>query len=204
MIAKLKGTIKEIRDDYLILDVGGVGYRVENLAPFRLGLEKNVVELEIYTYVTDKDLRLFGFGSYNERLIFEKLLQVSGVGPKSAMALVSTFSVRQIKESIENNDQDRLKVKGIGKKTIAKIIIELKGKLDNINIISDKEVNDKKGGNKAKRRLEQSIENFEQMEDLISALESLGYKNKKIMKIIDKIDINASFSKQMKKALSLL
>ncbi len=201
MISYLKGEIKTIRDEYLILDVNDVGYKVENFAPYRLGLEGKQVELYIYTLSNDRNLRLFGFSSLNELDLFEKLLTVSGIGPKSAMLMISNFSVRQIKNAVAQEDDEALKVKGLGKKTIAKAIIELKGKLDKIAVKStDSSASDQSVNGKGEV---ETLEN-EAQSDLVSALESLGYNKKQYDKILDKIDKDLPFSKQIRESLKFL
>jgi Holliday junction DNA helicase RuvA len=201
MISYLKGEIKTIRNEYLILDVNDVGYKVENFAPYRLGLEGKQVELYIYTLSNDRNLRLFGFSSLNELDLFEKLLSVSGIGPKSAMLMISNFSVRQIKNAVAQGDDKALKVKGLGKKTIAKAIIELKGKLDEIAVKSTESEGSEEVGETEEKM--ESTEN-EAQSDLVSALESLGYNKRQYDKILDKIDKDLPFSKQIRESLKQL
>jgi len=189
MIANLTGKITVIKNNYLVLEVNGVGYKVENYAPYRLGLEGAEVKLEIYTHVSERELRLFGFGNINELELFEKLLGVSGVGPKSAMILISTFSVRQIVEAIINKDPSTIVTKGISSKTSAKVIIELSGKVENFTLGE---------ANKSK-----SI-SLRPESDLISALENLGYLHKDFSEILKQVDNNLAFSAQLKMALALL
>lgn len=192
MIRLLRGKIFSIEDDYAIIDVNGVGYKVENNAPFRLGLEGMDVELNIHTHVKETELRLFGFKENIELQLFEKLLDVHGVGPKAAMLIVSAHSPGQILRAIETNDPSVLAVKGVGKKTLAKVIIELKGKLE--GIISDDSTS---GG-------QQHLVQTENDTEIVQALESLGFSSKDYESISSKIDPDLTFSEQVKQALKLL
>lgn len=197
MIIKLKGKIDFLGNNFLIMMVGGVGYKVESAAPFRLGLEGTETEIYTYTHVAERELRLFGFGSLQELELFEKLLTVSGVGPKSAMLLVSSYSVRQITAAIKFAQPERLVVKGVGSKTLAKIIIELRGKLDNL-------LPEIPGDQAQTVSTELTEEDVSPDQDLISALNSLGYKEFDYRSILSKIDKEQSISQQLKQALQLL
>jgi Holliday junction DNA helicase RuvA len=192
MIGLLKGEIIDSGEDYLIISAGGVGYKVETEAPHRLGLEGQDVEVRIYTHVREREIRLFGFPSKNELNIFEKLLDVSGVGPKSAMSIVSTYSVGQIISAIKNDEPKKLKVKGVGKKTLAKVAIELSGKLDEFSL------------GKEEAGEEQIVIAAEEHDELISALESLGYQRDQVEDVIPEVDTEESISVQIKQALKLL
>ena len=127
MIGFLSGKIKFNGDGYLIVDVGGVGYKVE------MGgggfIEGDPIELFIYTHVREQELRLFGFKTSDELSLFEKLLSVPGVGPKTALALITELGVSGIVEAIKLDNPVGLKVSGIGAKTSEKIIIDLKDKV---------------------------------------------------------------------------
>lgn len=191
MIARLTGKIAELRDNYLILDVHGVGYKVENFAPYRLGLEGMEVVVEIYTHVREEEIRLFGFANRAELELFEKLLTVSGVGPKSAMLLTSNYSPRQISSAIERGDQAALLVKGIGAKTIAKILIELKGKVNLATAADDTD----------SQTVTQPVE---PVNELTEALLGLGYKLEEVKRILPEVKPDLPFAQQVKQALALI
>ena len=132
MIAHLTGQIKSKGTHSVIIDVNGVGYEVcVSLNTFyELPLENQTVSLFIHTYVREDQLVLFGFLKPQEKSIFQKLLKVSGVGPKVAMTLLSGLSPNELVESITSQNSGKLKgIPGVGQKTAEKIIIELKGKL---------------------------------------------------------------------------
>jgi Holliday junction DNA helicase RuvA len=198
MISLLKGKILNVKDDYLVLDVNGVGYKVEHNAPFRLGLEGSKVSLHIYTHVRENELRLFGFGEEIELRLFEKLLTVSGIGPKSAMQIISTHSPMQIITAINNNDPSLITVKGVGLKSLAKIAIELKGKLEDLEQMVPTRTHAQKEDKKSQ------IEISSQQEELAQALDNLGFQKRYYKAILSKIDHDVSFSDQVKQALKLL
>ena len=131
MIGMLRGKVWEIQADRLVVDVNGCGYILT--VPYSL-LAKSFPgqELIVYTHVImrDADLSLYGFSSLEEKQLFLQMLSVSGIGPKVAISLLSTFSVVQIENAIINKDLNQLtKVPGIGKKTAQRLILELKEKI---------------------------------------------------------------------------
>ena len=134
MIAYLKGTIVNKRVSYLIINVNGVGYKV--FAQPDYILEKKIDEyIEIYTYqhVKEDILALYGFNSLEDLELFELLLSISGVGPKSALAVLSVATTIDIKHSIISGDPSLLtRVSGIGKKTAERVVLELRDKISKI------------------------------------------------------------------------
>ncbi|HEY8909501.1 MAG TPA: Holliday junction branch migration protein RuvA [Desulfosporosinus sp.] len=130
MIGMLRGKVWEIQSERLIIDVQGVGYLLT--VPYGL-LAKACPgqELVIYTHVVmrEDDLSLYGFSSVEEKQLFLELLSVSGIGPKAAISLLSTFGAVQIQSAIVSENFTLLtKVPGIGKKTAQRLILELKEK----------------------------------------------------------------------------
>lgn len=199
MIGKLTGKVEELALDYLILDVNGVGYKVESYAPYRLGLEGRDVALYIHTHVKETELRLFGFQTKLELGLFELLLGVSGVGPKSAMLICSHYSPEQLRQAAVEGDAGRIKVKGVGKKTVSKIMLELKDKLGNL-------VANAGGGSEVPKfvKAEPKSEVEEEQTELQLALTSLGYSAQEVRNIEAKVDTSVAFSEQIKQALQLL
>lgn len=131
MIGSIKGKIEYKGTGYVIVDTGGVGYKVF-VAPGFL-IENKVgdnVKLVIYTHVREDQLTLYGFNTVPEQEFFELLLTVSGVGPKSAVGIMSLASLDMIKSAIVSEDPSVFtKVSGIGRKTAERVIIELKEKV---------------------------------------------------------------------------
>jgi len=130
MIGMLRGKVWEIQSERLVIDVQGVGYLLT--VPYGLLAKASPgQELVIYTHVVmrEDDLSLYGFSSLEEKQLFLELLSVSGIGPKAAISLLSTFGAVQIQSAIVGENVTLLtKVPGIGKKTAQRLILELKEK----------------------------------------------------------------------------
>lgn len=130
MIARLKGEVAELAEDRLCLDVHGVGYDV--MVPGRLAQTARVGEaitLHVHTAVREDAISLYGFASAQEKLAFEKLVAISGIGPKIGLAALSALTVDQLGNAINGNDLRVLSgIPGVGKKTAERIVLELRGK----------------------------------------------------------------------------
>jgi holliday junction DNA helicase RuvA len=132
MIGFLRGTLLRKNPQELLLDVSGVGYRV--LVPIstfcRLGDQGTLAQLLIHTHVREDQLVLYGFATPTEIELFEKLIAVSGVGPKVALGVLSGIEADDLVHAIRANDVARLtRVPGVGKKTAERLILELKDKI---------------------------------------------------------------------------
>jgi Holliday junction DNA helicase RuvA len=130
MIARLKGEVAELAEDRLCLDVQGVGYDV--MVPARLVQTARVGEsltLHVHTAVREDAISLYGFASTQEKGAFEKLIGVSGIGPKLGLAALSALTVEALGNAITGNDLRTLSgIPGVGKKTAERIVLELRGK----------------------------------------------------------------------------
>lgn len=131
MIARLRGRPVARRSDGLVLDVGGVGYLVQATpSALRRAHGTAEIELETYLHVREDALQLYGFAEAGERELFERLLSVSGIGPKVALAIVSGSPVAELRRAIAREDTARFEaIPGIGKKTAQRVVLELKGSL---------------------------------------------------------------------------
>ncbi|MEO8361967.1 MAG: Holliday junction branch migration protein RuvA [Vicinamibacteria bacterium] len=163
MIGFLRGTLLRKNPQDLLLDVHGVGYRV--LVPVstfcRLGDQGADAQLLIHTHVREDQLVLYGFATSNELDLFEKLISVSGVGPKVALGVLSGIEVDDLVQAIRSNDVARLtRVPGVGKKTSERLILELKDKL---------------AGLETATATAQAVPSSPTKSDLLSALANLGY-----------------------------
>ncbi|MBI4276738.1 Holliday junction branch migration protein RuvA [Candidatus Uhrbacteria bacterium] len=130
MIAALQGLVQTRGKNFLVLDVHGVGYRVF-VPPSLLVTTKDGATLTLWTHthVREEALELYGFAESDALALFEQLLGVSGVGPKTALGVLSIASPREIRQAIASGDASVLtKVSGIGKKTAERIVVELKEK----------------------------------------------------------------------------
>lgn len=130
MIAGIEGTIVRRGADYVVVNVAGVHYRAAVAPQTLAGLEGPHVQLTTYLYVREDALQLYGFASVEEEELFEQVLNVSGIGPKGALALVGAMPPAALRQAIQAGNVDALKrVPGIGAKTAQRLILELKGKL---------------------------------------------------------------------------
>lgn len=178
MFAYLKGKLSIKNRDTVVLDVGGVGYKL--FIPYstyqflpEIGEE---VKLSTYMAIRENDISLFGFFSCEELRIFELLISVSGVGPKSAVGVLSDISPADFSLAVITDDVNRLtKVSGIGKKTAQRIIVELKDKMKNEDVTSSDEV----------PVIRNVVSN--DIEEAISALQVLGYCNKDAVNMVSKV-----------------
>ncbi len=132
MIAKLRGRVDQVGEDFAVIDVGGVGYLVfagsRTLAALPGAGE--MAELAIETHVREDHIHLYGFSSASEREMFRTLMTVQGVGAKVALAILSALSAQQIAQAILSGDQGAFKrASGVGPKLAARLVAELKDKL---------------------------------------------------------------------------
>lgn len=189
MIAHLTGTILYTTDKYTIIDVNGVGYKVflssTNIAACNVGAIK---KLWIYTAVRETALDLYGFENINEMNFFELLLDVSGIGPKGALGILSIASIDSLQRAIATGDTGYLtKVSGIGRKTAEKIVIELRDKL------------------KAYKGEEGTAGGLREESDMIEALKSLGYSQNEARDALKQIPSSITdMNGKIKEALKIL
>jgi len=135
MIAHLRGTILYKIPNYVVVECGGVGYELSiSVATFSdLKGEGSEASLHVHTHVREDALALFGFSEVAEKRLFEKLLTISGIGPKLAITVLSGISAERLVGAIRRGDHATLtKIPGIGKKTAERVVLELKDKLDDM------------------------------------------------------------------------
>lgn len=183
MIAKLRGVVDDIVPDGALLDVNGVIYKVHatqyTCAMLRVGQEATLIT---HLDIKENSHTLYGFLYSDERDVFELLLQVSGVGPKSALSILNTSNPRTILEGIGSHDAAYFrKLTGIGQKTAEKIIVTLKDKVEAI-----------------------VTESHADKQDAIEALVALGYSKKEARDAIVGMDGTLSPEQIIKEALKLL
>ena len=171
MIAYLIGTIQKKLPKNIIINTGKVGYLVNVSAPLLEKLnEKDEIELYIHTKVREDDISLYGFENFSELEFFKTLLNVNGIGPKLGLEIISHHPDRAKAAIISGDIPFLSKIPGIGKKTAERIIVELKNKLELQDIT----------------RLHNEIEK-DIHQDVINALESLGYQKFEIIRILKKL-----------------
>ncbi|MBZ0199193.1 MAG: Holliday junction branch migration protein RuvA [Ignavibacteriaceae bacterium] len=134
MIGHLSGKIISAKPTKILLDVNGVGYSVNiTISTFEKINELETVSLFIFTNVKEDSITLFGFFTETEKEMFELLISVSGVGPKTAQSLLSGISVHDLKSAIQTADVSRIvAAPGIGRKTAERLVLELRSKVENI------------------------------------------------------------------------
>ncbi len=179
MIAKLTGIIDGVFDDYLIIDVNGVGYKVfASAKTLGLLMSGNPIAMPIETIVREDAFLLYGFKEEQEQYWFNILINVQGVGAKVALGILSTLSPDEITLAIASGDKASLgRASGVGPKLAARLVTELKDKVKNIAIAP---ISAKKKGDGDKS----SPSTTAAMEDAISALVNLGYARMMAMEVV--------------------
>jgi len=135
MIAKLSGKIIQKELKFLVLDIGGVGYKVYS-TPHTISKSKEGKELSLWTHlaVRENSMDLYGFIDIEERDFFELLISVSGIGPKGAIGVLTVADVKTLRTAISTGDTSYMtKVSGIGKKSAEKIVLELQDKIGSLS-----------------------------------------------------------------------
>ena len=137
MIARLRGRPVAWDAEGLVLDVGGVGYRLHATpAAVRKAEARDEVTLETHLHVREDALQLYGFGDAGERTLFEQLLAVSGVGPKVALAIVSGYAPAELRRAIVREDAALFEtIPGIGRKTAQRVVLELREKMAPLGVV---------------------------------------------------------------------
>ena len=194
MIARLKGTLVEKSPSRLILDVGGVGYDV--LVPlstfYGLGDPGSSVVLRVHTHVREDVIALYGFASALEQDLFERLISISGIGPKLALAVLSGIDPSDLVRAIRAQDVARLtRIPGVGKKTAERIGLELKDRLP----LAPAPVEAAAAGTASDDALR---------DDLLSALANLGYQRAAVEKVVTAVlrkSPDASFEQALRDVL---
>lgn len=195
----IKGEIARITPEYIVIDRDGLGFQILTPNPFRFQVGQPEL---VYTYLqVREDLQqLIGFKTLSERELFRKLIQVTGIGPKGALAILASGQPEQVIGAIEREDDAFLvKFPGVGKKTARQIILDLKGKLHDL---ADVEYTDGlfELEDDAHPAVNQSLD------EALQALQALGYSERELKKIAPKLEEfeNESTDVIMKKALQLL
>ncbi len=203
MLAYIKGDIASNNIGYIVIDVGGLGYKIfmSDKSIENIGNLGEIVKVHTYYRVMEDDISIFGFKTKEELRMFELLISVSGVGAKSAIAMLSSIEPSDFAIAIVSDDVNTLKkLPGVGAKTAQRIILELKDKIKKEQTISELTNAVNIGDIKInKQNLNSNIE------EMKTALQVLGYSRKDIDSIVSKIDNpNLSLEELIKQALRLL
>ncbi len=184
MFAFVEGIMDLLETDMCVIDIGGLGINVNITArcSTEIGSVGDHVKLYTYTQVAEDTFQLYGFSDRDELDMFKKLISVSGVGPKSALSLLSVMDADSVRYAVISDDIKALsKAKGISAKTAGKIIIELKGKVD----LSDDSLAKKFVGTPT---VIQKADMGREESDALAALVSLGYSESESTKAIMAVD----------------
>lgn len=198
MFAYIKGILENKLNNYIVIDVGGIGYKVfmseSNIE--RLGELGETVKVHTYYYVREDNISLYGFITSEELRMFELLIGVSGIGAKSAITMLSNISPSSFALAVISNDISQLvKIQGIGKKTAQRIILELKDKLKTEEAVMNTE----------NEEIKEKIVEDNKVQEAISALQVLGYNRREIEKSLEKIEKdNLQIEDIIRKALAIL
>ncbi len=198
LIEFIKGTVEYINPEYIVIENNGVGYQIYTPNPF---IFKRESQETVYTYqhVREEILALYGFKTREERALFLKLLNVTGIGPKGGLAILASGEPEQVIRAIENEDEKYLvKFPGVGKKTARQIILDLKGKLNDLipsfhpDLFSED------------HELEINTSHTE-LDEAVEALKVLGYAEREIKKVLPELrKEKLSTDQYIKKALQKL
>jgi Holliday junction DNA helicase RuvA len=189
MISYIKGTIIIRQDKFIVIDIGALGYQV-NISQQTLDKIQDLTEVSLFTHthVREDALELYGFLNWEELEFFQKLISISGVGPRSALGVLSVAPLEDIKKAVVHGDPAILQqVTGIGKKTAERIIVELKEK---IRITTDFDL--------------ATVGNLGDGQ-VVEALLSLGYKDREIRQTLPHIPQDVTdLGQRIKEALKIL
>lgn len=198
MIAYLVGTVTEVSEDNIVVELNGMGFNVR--VPYGYGFKVgSEIKVHTYTYVKEDAFQLFGFETKDQLELFKKLITVNGIGPKGALAILSVMSANDLRFAIYSQDASAIaKAPGIGKKTAERVILDLKDKvkLEDITALP---------GGEAEAGL--PADSFEAArKEAIDALAALGYGISEAAKAVSKVVVTEESTTEeiLKKALKNL
>ena len=201
MIAYLEGEILHTEPNFIVVKTtGGVGYEVHVSQQVSVKFTaEEFIALHIYKNVREDDLSLYGFQNLEEKELFKMLIKTSGVGPKLGLAVLSVLSPQQLVDAVHQSSAESFsQVSGIGKKTAAKLCLDLKDQLKR------HPVSGIESGLDGVSKVKASLKRIE-IDGIFSALKNLGYSEKEILTVLRETgSSDLSFENRLKKALSLL
>lgn len=207
MLAYIRGKLETKMTEYVVIDVGGLGYKVfmseEGIE--KLGNIGDIVKVHTYYRVREDDISIFGFNTQEELKMFELLLGVSGVGARTALTMLATCTPSEFALAVVSEDVKVLtEIPGIGPKSAKRIILELKDKIKKQQVVEGiKEQIDK--NEKQNNKIFDIAEVKEKVDEAIQALQVLGYNKKEIEKAFEKLDVKELSTEELiKKGLNLL
>ena len=207
MLAYIKGNLEMKMTGYVVIDVGGLGYKVfmSEAGIENLGNIGDVVKVHTYYRVREDDISIYGFNTLEELKMFELLLGVSGVGARTALTMLATCTPSEFAIAVVSEDVKALtSIPGIGPKSAKRIILELKDKRKKEQEVEAvREQIDKK--QKEENKLNEVVQIKGKLSEVTAALQVLGYNKKEIEKVLQKLDYKElSIEELIRKGLSLL
>ena len=187
MIAYVKGELVQKQIGYVVIDVGGLGYKIFMSEPSidEIGNIGDEVKVHTYYRVSEDDISLFGFNTQEELRMFELLISVSGIGAKTAIAMLACIEPSQFAIAVISNDIDTLKkIPGVGPKSAQRIVLELKDKMKKEQQISELT----NATLEQKSKIKKVIVADSKTQEAIDALQVLGYTKKDVEKALEQID----------------
>lgn len=175
MYSYINGIIKEIKPRFITIETNGIGYMISVSNPYAFKLNDEL-KIYIYQYVREDNITLYGFKTYEEKELFIRLLQVKGIGPKSALSILAGDSSTTLEAISSGNSNYFKKFPGIGQKASQQIILDLKGKVELSNVYNNNP-------------------------EVVEVLQTLGYSQKEINKVLPKLDLSKETSDLVKEAL---
>lgn len=207
MLAYIKGNLEAKMTEYVVIDVGGLGYKIymSESSIEKLGNIGDLVKIHTYYRVREDDISIFGFNTQEELKMFELLLGVSGVGARTALAMLATCTPSEFALAVVSEDVKVLtEIPGIGPKSAKRIILELKDKIKKEQVVEGIKEEISKNEKRNNRTLE-IAEVKEKVSEAIQALQVLGYNKKEIKKVFEKLDVKELTTEELiKKGLNLL
>ena len=207
MLAYIKGNLEAKMTEYVVIDVGGLGYKIymSESSIEKLGKIGDLVKIHTYYRVREDDISIFGFNTQEELKMFELLLGVSGVGARTALAMLATCTPSEFALAVVSEDVKVLtEIPGIGPKSAKRIILELKDKIKKEQVVEGIKEEISKNEKRNNRTLE-IAEVKEKVSEAIQALQVLGYNKKEIEKVFEKLDVKELTTEELiKKGLNLL
>lgn len=196
------GQVVRQNHEYIVVETNGIGWQIYTPNPYAFQLTEKAQQIYVHMHVREDAQQLYGFKTFDERELFRKLIQVSGIGPKGALAILASGNPSQVIAAIESEDEAFLiKFPGVGKKTARQMILDLKGKLGSLMVNADVQI-------LTNTNLSFNFNETEkELEEALLALKALGYSEKELSKIKPMLQKNTKLSSTddyMKQALQLL
>lgn len=198
MLAYIKGILEIKTRGYIVIDVGGLGYKVfmSDLAMENVGKIGDIIKVHTYYRVMEDDISIFGFNTAEELRLFELLISVGGIGAKTAINMLGAMEPEDFAIAIITEDINTLKkLPGIGAKTAGRIVLELKDKLK-----KERQAEELTSANKQVV----IVKKDKKFDEAYTALQVLGYNNKEIEKVIQKLDDSLSLEELIREGIKEL